>query len=103
MQGSPRSAEELVDPDRLGEGPGLERAAGRAVRRIAVADLGEEVIEAGQIGAGEERREEAGAGSALGVGGAGAHADPGFDEGAGEPRPDGAVVVGAVVLGGPPV
>ena len=96
---TPRSAEELVDPEGLGERPGLERAAGGAMRRIAVADLGE-VIEAGEVGAGEQRREKAGASRALGVGGAAAHADPGFDEGAGEPGPDGAVVVAVVALGG---
>jgi hypothetical protein len=33
------------------------------------------VIEAGEIGAGEERREEAGAGGVFGVGGAAADAD----------------------------
>src|SRR5262249_12979175 len=43
---------------------------------------------------------EAGASVALGVGGAAAHADPGLDERAGEPGPDGAVVVGAIALGG---
>src|SRR5215470_651175 len=93
------AAQQLVEPEGLGERPGLKWTAGGLVRRIAVADLGQ-VVEAGELGAGEQRIEEAGAGLAAGVGGAAVDADPGLDERAGEPGPDRAVVVAAVALGG---
>src|SRR5215470_3894781 len=92
------AAQQLVEPEGLGERPGLKWTAGGLVRRIAVADLGQ-VVEAGELGAGEQRIEEAGTGLAAGGGGGAADADPGLDERAGEPGPDRAVVVAAVALG----
>ena len=48
---------DAVDPEHLADRPGLERAAARRVRRVAVGDLGD-VAEAGLVEMGHQRREE---------------------------------------------
>src|SRR5262249_49711956 len=79
----------------LTQGPGLEGATTRRVRRIAIRDFGD-VPESGLVQVAEQRLEEAPTGFAPGLRGVAADVDPGVHERPDQPRPDGPLVVRAV-------
>ena len=83
------------------DGPGLEGAAARRERRLGVRDL-RDVAQPGVAEMLQQWCEEPAAGLAAGVVGAAVHPQPGLHERAQEPRPDGALVIGAVALDHPP-
>src|SRR6185369_7743487 len=86
-----------AETDQLAQRPGLERAAARRVRRGAVGDL-RDVPDPRLVEMREQGRDEALPRLRLRGLAAAANAHPGLDEGAGEPRPDGSLVVRAVPL-----
>src|SRR5262249_59116704 len=86
---------DLVEAQRLANRPRLERAAARRERRIAIGDLGH-VADAGLVEMAEQRREEPPPRVALRLARAAAHAHPGVDEAAEQPRPRRALVIAAV-------
>src|SRR6185369_12269461 len=99
--GAPRSwvirQDHLGDADGFTDRPGLEGAATRRVRRLRVEELGGRV-ETRLVQVREERRQESCAGLRLRLARAAADADPGVDERAQEPRPDGALMIRGVAL-----
>src|SRR3954468_22966300 len=77
--------------EHLGDAPGLGDAAAGGVRLLGVEDLADRA-EAGLVQVGDEPLEEPpGAGAVVGV-----DLQPGVDEGADQPGPDGPLVVGGV-------
>ena len=87
----------MLEAQVFAQRPGLEGAAAGGEGRVGVGDFGD-VPQAGGVEMGFQRRQEFFAGLFFGFGGSAADADPGFDEGADEPGPDGALMVGGVAL-----
>ena len=86
-----------IEADQFRQRPRLKRATARCVRQFGIGDLGN-MPETAVIDMIQERREKARARLPLGFTGIAAHSNPGFDEGADQPRPDRALVICAVAL-----
>src|SRR6185436_1083766 len=89
--------DDSIEPQRLADGPRLERAAARRVRRVAVGDLGK-MAEARIVEMRENGVEKTGPRLPLRFDGAAANAYPGLHERSHEPWPHGALVVRRVAL-----
>src|SRR5436309_5051404 len=86
-----------IEPQQLGQRPGLKRATARRVRRLRIGDLGN-MAETGALDMLEYRREKALTSFELRVSAPAVDAHPGLDEAPGEPRPDGSLMITAVAL-----
>ncbi len=89
--------DDAVEADELGDGPGLKGAAAGTVRGLGVGDFAH-VAKARVVQVLEEGRDETLASFCHDFGRHAADFHPGFDEGAEQPGPDGALVVGTVAL-----
>src|ERR1700693_6071061 len=89
--------DDAIQAQRLADGPGLERAAARGVRRIAVGDLAD-VAEPRLVGVAQERVEEPLARLSPRLDSPSPDAHPGLHEGPREPRPRRPLVVRPVAL-----
>src|SRR5712692_7167269 len=77
--------------------PRLKRAAARRVRRVGVRDL-RNVAETGFVEMPEQRSDESLPGRPFRFRRMPAHADPGFDKWADQPRPNGSFMIRSVAL-----
>src|SRR3989304_4742406 len=87
--------DDLCETQGLSDGPGLEGASPRRVRKVPVRDL-RDVADAGLVQMPENGIEKFRAGLSLGLARSPPHSRPGLDKGPDEPRPDGSLVIGAV-------
>jgi hypothetical protein len=86
-----------LEPQQFAERPCLKRASAGRLRSFGIRDLGN-VSDARLIQAVEKRGDESLARLAFRLFASATDSDPGFDEGADRPGPDGSLMIGAVAF-----